>query len=141
MKLLRSRLRNIYASSGYTLQPIEYDRKWTYKPLDDSIIYANPITFAGNELTEEVLHAVYSFYYDVVEDKIENVNLRELKSVQAFVTDRGLNNCSDSNEDVYAVRYEGQLYLMNGNHRVAKAKLNGSSYYRMRVLTVEKVYG
>ena len=127
-------------SSSAILNPIEVDSKWMYKPFDSaSQIYENPIEYAGDELAEEVVDAAHSFRYEAVAEDIEDVDLDELKSVQAFVTKEGLRSSKESNKDVWAVRYEGNLYLMDGNHRVARAKMKGDKYYKMLVSTLEEV--
>lgn len=127
--------------SSDELQPIEVDKHWMYLPLDDSEVFANPITYAGDNRVKQVVAALYGWDYDVVSENIESIDLNDLQSVQAFVTEDGLVNSRQSTKDSipYAVRFEGNIYLMDGNHRVAKAFLDGANQYRMKVLSLEKV--
>ena len=76
--------------SRTSLTPISVDQGWLYKPMDNSQIFANPIKYVGNDLAKDIVNNVYSFSYQAVEEKMENVNLSSLKSVQAFVTEQGL---------------------------------------------------
>lgn len=123
------------------LHPIQVDKHWIYLPRDNSEVFENPITYAGDEVAREVVRALYGWDYDIVSEEIESVDLDYLESVQAFVTKDGLLQSHTDSEDKkpYAVRLEDNLYLMDGNHRVARAFLNGVNKYRMKVITLEKV--
>ena len=124
-------------SHSYRLQPITVQSGWLYRPYDKgSIIYQNPIQYVGDEKANEVVDAYHSFNYECIAEDVENVDLNTLKSVQAFVTDTGLNKDIKDSEEVFAVRLDNQIYLMNGNHRVVKAYLQGKRYYPMIVRTL-----
>ena len=125
--------------SRTSLTPISVDQGWLYKPMDNSQIFANPIKYVGNDLAKDIVNNVYSFSYQAVEEKMENVNLSSLKSVQAFVTEQGLNSKREGVGNVYAVKFGNNTYLMDGNHRVARAKLDGKKTYRMNVISYQKV--
>lgn len=133
--------RGAYSSSSKSLTPIEVDQNWLYKPMDNSQIFANPIEYVGNDLAREIVNNTYSFDYEAVEEKIENVSLASLKSVQAFVTENGINSVHEGAKDVNAVKFGNNIYLMDGNHRVAKAKLDGKKTYKMKVTTIQKIRG
>lgn len=122
---------------SYSLQPIANQSSWIYKPFcKDTVIYKNPIQYAGDARAAEVVNAYYSFDYICISEVEELVDLGTLESVQAFVTDDGLNNSNDGSEEVFAIRLDNQIYLMNGNHRVACAYLQGKRDYPMIVRTL-----
>ncbi len=124
--------------SAPALIPTSIDHGWLYKPMDNSQIFENPIDYVGNDLAKEIINNVYGFRYQAVEEKMEDVDLSSLKSVQAFVTEHGLNSIREGAGDAYAVKFGDNVYLMDGNHRVARAKLDGKKTYRMNVIVFEK---
>lgn len=132
--------RYIRANSRYTLQQISSQSSWEYQPFSkDAIIYKNPIPYAGDDIVSKVLDAYYGFRYECIAEDMEIVDLDTLQSIQAFVTEDGLNSAAYESKDVYAIRLNDQLYLMNGNHRVASAYLQGERKYPMIVRTLVEV--
>lgn len=121
------------------LKSISTNPNWYYKPRDDSKLYENPIPYMGNEETKDLIDHFYGWEgYKHINEKIEMVNLATLKSTQAFVTEQGLTSGDGEGKDVTAVRYKDNIYLLDGNHRVARAWLRGNKTYRMRVITMKK---
>lgn len=55
------------------------------------------------------------------------IDINKLESIQSFVLRSGINNYQayDNSTRPYVIEYKGKYYLWDGNHRVAKAKLEG----------------
>ena len=112
------------------LEAIAVNPDWLYQPdemTDLNDLRKNPIPFVGvgedarlGDLFEN--HTVQPKYESAVEVKIA-----DLLTLQPFVLQSGIDNYIpfDSSERPYVVEFEGKLYLIDGNHRVAKAKLDG----------------
>lgn len=126
-------------NNNRALKFIEKDDNWFYKPRENSQLYANPIPYIGNTETMDLIDRFYGWEgYKQVKEKFESVNLSKLKSTQAFVTRQGLDTATGEGNEVKAVRYNGKLYLLDGNHRVARAWLKGKKTYKMKVITIER---
>ena len=112
------------------LEAIAVNPDWLYQPdemTDLNDLRKNPIPFVGvgedarlGELFEN--HTIQPKYESAVEVKIA-----DLLTLQPFVLQSGIDNYTpfDSSERPYVVEFKGKLYLIDGNHRVAKAKLDG----------------
>ena len=120
-----------------TLTPIEVDKGWVYKPMDDSTVYENLVPYVGNDEAVKILDDVDGFYTRAVSEDIEDVELSKLKSIQAFVTERGLTTPSVDKKEPLVISLNNNLYLFNGNHRVSKAILSGKKRMKLKVLHME----
>lgn len=126
-----SNIRSSNTSSGsYSLTPISPNPEWVYQPDDETDISdmrKNPIPYVGigedarlgNLLENETVQPKY--------ESNTEIEISKLKTFQPFVLQSGIDNYRpfDSSERPYVIEYEGKYYLIDGNHRVAKAKLDG----------------
>lgn len=112
------------------LQPIAINPDWAYQPdenTDLNDVVKNPIPFVGdgedwrigNLLENETIQTSYDGNADIDVDKIQ--------TLQPFVLKSGITNYQsfDGSEKPYVCELDGKYYLLDGNHRVAKAKLDG----------------
>jgi hypothetical protein len=117
-------------SGSNALQPIAINPDWAYQPdenTDLNDVVKNPIPFVGdgedwrigNLLENETIQTSYDGNADVDVDKIQ--------TLQPFVLKSGITNYQsfDGSEKPYVCELDGKYYLLDGNHRVAKAKLDG----------------
>ena len=112
------------------LEAIAVNPDWLYQPdemTDLNDLRKNPIPFVGvgedarlGDLFEN--HTIQPKYESAVE-----VKTADLLTLQPFVLQSGIDNYIpfDGSERPYVVEFEGKLYPIDGNHRVAKAKLDG----------------
>ncbi len=112
------------------LQKIRKNSKWLYQPdaqTDLSDLRENPIPFVGigedarlNEFFEEDTYQTEYRYG-------ETVNIADLKTLQPFVLQSGIDDYQrwDHTEIPYVIEFQGQKYLIDGNHRVVKAMMEG----------------
>lgn len=105
--------------------------------MDDSTVYENIVPYVGNDKAVKILDDVYGFYTRAVSEDVEDVELSKLKSIQAFVTERGLTTPSTDKEEPIAISLNNNLYLFNGNHRISKAILSGKKRMKLKVLHME----
>ena len=114
------------------LEHIAVNPKWAYQPdeqtnLNDLV--KNPIPFVGVGKDTELAELFYGDGTTRQSEYISNtsVNIADLQTLQPFVLESGVLNYKswDSTERPYVVEFEGKYYLLDGNHRVAKAKLDG----------------
>ena len=105
--------------------------------MDDSTVYKNLVPYVGNEEAVKILNDVDGFTTRAVSEEVEDVELSKLKSIQAFVTERGLTTPSTDKEEPLVISLNNNLYLFNGNHRVSKAILSGKKRMRLKVLRME----
>lgn len=112
-----------------SLEPIENNPKWAYQPdgkTDLKDMVKNPIPFVGDgndwKIGEQIENAIQPDYKSNVP-----IDISTLKTLQPFVLKSGLENYKrfDVTERPYIVNYEGQNYVIDGNHRIAIAKLKG----------------
>ena len=119
-------------SNGTRLQPIQIDDRWAFHPsnadfyVDPNDIAKNPIRFVGvgkdRELADLIENGTIQTQY--IADTV--IDISKLQSIQAFVLRSGMNDRNyESGELPYVVLLDGKYYLVDGNHRVARAKLNG----------------
>lgn len=115
---------------GGALRPISINPNWAYQPdenTDLNDVVKNPIPFVGdgedwrigNLLENETIQTSYDGNVDIDIDKIQ--------TLQPFVLRSGIINYQsfDGSEKPYVCELDGKYYLLDGNHRVAKAKLDG----------------
>lgn len=125
-------------NGGNELQPIAYNENWLYQPdeqTDLSDMRKNPIPFVGvgndsklgYEIEEETIQPSY--------ESNVSIDVSKLKTLQPFVLQSGIDNPKrwDDTERPYVVEYNNNYYLMDGNHRAAKAKLNGDKTIQVDV--------
>ena len=117
-------------SGTVTLQKIRKNSKWLYQPdakTDLSDLRENPIPFVGigedarlNELFEEDTYQTEYRYG-------ETVKIEDLKTLQPFVLQSGIDDYQRWDHTVipYVIEFQGQKYLIDGNHRVVKAMMEG----------------
>ena len=114
------------------LEHIAVNPKWAYQPdeqtnLNDLV--KNPIPFVGVGKDTELAELFYGDGTTRQSEYISNtsVNIADLQTLQPFVLESGVLNYKswDSTERPYVIEFEGKYYLLDGNHRVAKAKLDG----------------
>ena len=118
------------AGGKYNLQHISVNPNWAYQPdseTDLSDIVKNPIPYVGEGKDWEIgtvieNDTIQPQYYDSYD-----IEISKLKTFQPFVLESGIKNYQsyDNQSKPYVVEFEGSYYLMDGNHRVAKAKLDG----------------
>ena len=119
-------------SGGGQLPTIQTNENWLYQPdslADPSDMRKNPIPFVG--VGEDARLADLFDGYDTIQEKYVSdteVNINELKTLQPFVLQSGIDTPRswDGSERPYVIQFEGAKYLIDGNHRVAKAKINGN---------------
>lgn len=114
------------------LEHIAVNPKWAYQPDEQTNIndlVKNPIPFVGVGKDTELAELFYGDGTTRQSEYISNtsVNIADLQTLQPFVLESGVLNYKswDSTERPYVVEFEGKYYLLDGNHRVAKAKLDG----------------
>lgn len=126
------------AGSSAELKPIKHDPRWAYQPdeeTDLSDMVENPIPFVGVGTDMDL--AVKFEDETRQPEYISNteVNISELKTLQPFVLRSGIEDYKpwDDSERPYVIEFEGQKYVIDGNHRIARAKLNGETTVRVDV--------
>jgi hypothetical protein len=116
------------------LSKIEIDDRWAFHPnnsdieIDVNDLRENPIKFVGVGKDYEIGEALEENTKQVEwKSKIE-IPISKLETLQPFVLASGIDNYKryDETERPYVVELEGHYYLIDGNHRVAKAKLQGN---------------
>lgn len=116
-------------NSVNSLEHIQVNPNWAYQP-DESTnindIVKNPIPYVGVGKDFEIGYAVEDAIQKSYKSDTE-IDISKIETLQPFVLESGINNYQrwDSTERPYVVEYKNHYYLMDGNHRVAKAKLDG----------------
>lgn len=118
-------------TGGGKLQAIAVNPSWAYQPddaTDPNDIVKNPIPFVGEgedwrigELLEDgTIQSGYIADY--------TIDISKVKTLQPFVLRSGIQNYQrfDNNDKPYVAELNGEYYLLDGNHRMAIAKLNGA---------------
>ena len=116
---------------------IRTNPNWAYQPdslVNPSDMRKNPIPFVG--IGEDMRLAELFDGYDTIQEKWVSdveINISELKTLQPFVLQSGIDapKSWDGSERPYVIQFEGARYLIDGNHRVAKAKLDGQKTVRV----------
>lgn len=123
------------------LQKIKINEDWAYQPEPglEKDARKNPIPFVGvgkDMELDEKLNFDFSTRVVSVQDNVE-VEVSSLKTLQPIVSVGGISRALDGNagmgNPVQVVEYKGQMYIMDGNHRAATAKLTGKKTIRARV--------
>lgn len=115
---------------GAKLQPIAVNPDWAYQP-DDATdlndIVKNPIPFVGNGEDWRLGELIEDHTRQPSQDPDYEIDISKVKTLQPFVLRSGITNYQryDGNDKPYVVEFEGNFYLLDGNHRMAKAKLEG----------------
>lgn len=112
------------------LQPIAYNKNWAFQ-IDDQTdindLVKNPIPFVGvgEDMRLAMLFEDGTTQSNYIADTVIDIN--KLETIQPFVLRSGINNYQAYDDSVrpYVIEYKGKYYLWDGNHRVAKAKLEG----------------
>lgn len=117
----------------YKLEHISVNPNWSYQPDDEtdlSDMVKNPIPFVGVGEDERLDDIIWLHSSRVEEKQDYKIEISKLQTLQPFVLKTGIVNYKswDGSESPFVVELEGKFYLMDGNHRVAKAKLDGKKY-------------
>lgn len=119
------------------LQKIDVNDKWAYQPddyTDLNDLRKNPIPYVGvgedfkiGLQTEDAIQASYKSDVDI--------DISKLKTFQPFVLASGIDDYKswDGSDRPYVIEYKGGFYLLDGNHRVAKAKLQGKKKIKVDI--------
>ena len=119
------------------LQKIDVNDKWAYQPddyTDLNDLRKNPIPYIGvgedfkiGLQTEDAIQKSYKSDVDI--------DISKLKTFQPFVLASGIDNYKswDGSDRPYVIEYKGGFYLLDGNHRVAKAKLQGKKKIKVDI--------
>lgn len=116
--------------SSAALKPIKPDPRWAYQPdaeADISDMVENPLPFVGVGTDMDL---AVKFEDETIQSKyISNteVNISDLQTLQPFVLRSGVENYKhwDDSERPYVIDFEGSKYVIDGNHRIAQAKIKG----------------
>ena len=119
------------------LQKIAVNDKWAYQPddyTDLNDLRKNPIPYVGvgedfkiGLQTEDAIQKSYKSDVDI--------DISKLKTFQPFVLASGIDDYKswDGSDRPYVIEYKGGFYLLDGNHRVAKAKLQGKKKIKVDI--------
>lgn len=114
----------------YDLQPIQINADWAYQPDENTNlndVVKNPIPFVGDGKDWEIGNILENETTQTSYDGDYNIDVDKLQTLQPFVLQSGITNYQsfDGSEKPYVCELNGKYYLLDGNHRVAKAKLDG----------------
>lgn len=120
----------VVGGSSAELKPIKPDSRWAYQPddkTDPNDMIENPIPFVG---VGPDMDLAVKFEDETIQTKyISNteVNISELQTLQPFVLRSGIEEYKpwDESDRPYVVDFDGKKYVIDGNHRIAQAKLKG----------------
>jgi hypothetical protein len=123
----------------HSIQHIKVNPNWAYQPdenTDLNDMVRNPIPFVG--ISKDLELAMLFDGNDTRQSKYENdvsIDISKLQTLQPFVLKSGLENYQrfDLTERPYVVEYKGKYYLLDGNHRVANAKLKGDKLVKVDI--------
>jgi hypothetical protein len=115
------------------LSKIEIDDRWAFHPnnsdieIDVNDLRENPIKFVGVGKDYEIGEMLEENTKQVEWKSKTEIPISKLETLQPFVLASGIDDYKryDETERPYVVELEGHYYLIDGNHRVAKAKLQG----------------
>lgn len=118
------------ANRGGKLEPIDVNPNWVYQPdeqTDLKDMVKNPIPFVG---VGKDMELDIKFEEDTIQSKYQSsvdIEISKLQTLQPFVLKSGITNYQrfDYTDKPYVIEYKNKFYLLDGNHRVAKAKLDG----------------
>lgn len=127
------------------LKPVRsINEDWLYQPEPGtpmSDLRINPIPFVGAGRDMELEEKLDYDFYTKVTSRRQNVevNVSDLKTLQPLVTqsgvDRAMRGGAGMNNPVKVVSYKGQLYVLDGNHRAALAKMRGDKTIKVTLIT------
>lgn len=91
-------------------------------------IMKNPIPFVGVGKDQQIGTLIDG--QDVIQSKFianYDIDISKVQTLQSFVLKSGITDYKswDNSEKPYVVEFEGNYYLLDGNHRMAKALLDG----------------
>lgn len=117
-------------TTGSKLKFIKNDPEWLYQPDNETDLEdmrKNPIPFVGKG---EDIKLGNIFENQTIQPSYESnveIEISKLKTLQPFVLQSGIDNYKsfDNSERPYVIEFNNNYYLIDGNHRVAKAKLDG----------------
>ena len=112
------------------LQPIKINPNWAYQPdenTDLNDVVKNPIPFVGNGNDWKIGEILENDTKQTEYDGSFVIDISKVKTLQPFILKSGVINYQrfDDTEKPYVAEYNGNYYLLDGNHRMAKAKLDG----------------
>lgn len=127
------------------LRPVRnINEDWLYQPEPGtpmSDLRMNPIPFVGAGRDMELEEKLDYDFYTKVTNRRQNaeVNVSDLKTLQPLVTqsgvDRAMRGGAGMGNPVKVVSYKGQLYVLDGNHRAALAKMRGDKTIKVTLIT------
>ena len=128
------------ASRGGKLEPIDVNPNWVYQPdeqTDLKDMVKNPIPFVG---VGKDMELGIKFEEDTIQSKYQSsvdIEISKLQTLQPFVLKSGIINYQrfDYTDKPYVIEYKNKFYLLDGNHRVAKAKLDGKKTITVDIST------
>lgn len=111
------------------LPNINNNPDWAYQPDDKTDLTdlkQNPIPYVGIGKDFEIGTAVEDARQKEYKSNVD-IDISKLETFQPFVLGSGIDDYKhwDNTERPYVVEYKNHFYLLDGNHRVAKAKLEG----------------
>lgn len=115
---------------GGGLQRIAVNPDWAYQPDEDTDlndIVKNPIPFVGNGNDWKIGNILENETRQISYDGNYDIDISKIQTLQPFVLQSGITNYQsfDGSDKPYVCELNGKFYLLDGNHRVAKAKLDG----------------
>ena len=133
-------------TANMQLQPIRVDARWYFHPdnadfkvdLDD--LAKNPIPFVGIGPDRKIGELIDG--YGTVQDEYRydvEVNISSLQTLQPFVLRSGMTGDVVDEGAPYVVLLDGKYYLVDGNHRVARAKVAGQKTVRADVSVLKRI--
>lgn len=104
------------------------------RPISTEILYGKPNKFLPEKGAEKMDRR------DIMQErwkttKAKDVNIEDLDFPQQFIFEKPLAK-SNGNQDVLAVEYGGRIYVMDGNHTVAKNFLGGAKKVKVKVINL-----
>lgn len=131
-------------NNSLKLQRIKINPNWAYQPdenTDLNDIVKNPIPFVGdgddwkigNLLEDETIQTSYE------DDAI--IDISKVQTLQPFVLQSGITNYRrfDTQDKPYVCELDGKYYLLDGNHRMARAKLDGQKTMHVNLSRRKKI--
>lgn len=119
------------------LSKIDVNDEWAFQPDDDTDLNdlkQNPIPYVGVGKDFEIGNAVEDAVQQAYKSNVE-IDISKLKTFQPFVLASGIDDYKswDGSDRPYVIEYKGGFYLLDGNHRVAKAKLQGKKKIKVDI--------
>ena len=119
------------------LPKIDVNSDWAFQPDDDTDLNdlkRNPIPYVGVGKDFEIGNAVEDAVQQAYKSNVE-IDISKLETFQPFVLGSGIDDYKswDNSERPYVIEYKNHFYLMDGNHRTAKAKLQGKKKIKVDI--------